>query len=76
MQRKVSFSSSLGKAGRGRRNAALAARKEGIMHNLVKCKSSLWKDLSALTNRLQSPAPFCMLSVWSPNLAFLFRAVG
>lgn len=46
------------------------------MHNLVKCKSSLWKDLSALTNRLQSPAPFCMLSVWSPNLAFLFRAVG
>jgi len=76
MRREVCFSSSLGKAGHGRRNRALAARKEGIMCNLVQCKSSSGKDLSALTNRLQSPAPSCMLAFWPQNLAFLFRGVA
>lgn len=44
------------------------------MCNLVKCKSSLWKDLSALVNRLQSPAWFWMLASWSQTLAFVVHA--
>lgn len=38
----------------------------GTMCNLAKHKSGLWNDLSALTTRLQHPAPF-----WSQNLVFL-----